>query len=108
MKTIAVIIATYFIVFAAGFGMGAFTMYLKQEPLLYAWIENAHHWQYQAESNEFAAEFYREDAVRTHETATILKGLCDNYTVENADLMYRIELLERELTRVLNPDWKVN
>ena len=108
MKTLAVIIATYFIVFAAGFGMGAFTMYLKQEPLIFAWIDNAHNWQYQAENNDFAAEFYRDNAVQNAEIASVLKSMCDNYTAENAEMGQQIELLEKELHKVINPDWEVN
>ena len=108
MKTIAILIATYFVVFAAGFGMGAFTMYLKQEPLIFAWIESASNWQYQAESNDFAAEFYRNNAVQNAEVAVILKSMCDNYTAENAELNQQIEAIEQRLNKVLNPGWEVN
>jgi len=108
MKSLAVIIATYFIVFAAGFGMGAFTMFLKQEPLIFAWIDNAHNWQYQAENNEYAAGFYRDNAVMNADIASTLKDICDNYTAENEELTLRISLLEDQLHKVLNPDWEVN
>lgn len=108
MKNLFVLITSYFIVFAAGFGMGAYTMYLKQEPLIFAWIDNAHQWQYQAENNQFAARFYQENAVRNAEIAVILKNICDNYTLENAELNMRIELMEHTLHKVLNPSWEVN
>ena len=108
MKTLAIIIATYFIVFAAGFGMGLYTMYLQQQPLIFAWIENASDWQHEAASNDAAAEYYRNNAELNVYTAEILKGICDNYTVENAELNQQIALLEYELRKVLNPEWEVN
>lgn len=107
MKSLAVIIATYFIVFAAGFGMGLYTMYLQQQPLIFAWIENANDWQYEAASNEEAAEYYRNNAELNVYTAEILKGICDNYTAKNAELNQQVDLLEFELRKVLNPDWEV-
>ncbi len=108
MKALAVIIATYFVVFAAGFGMGLYTMYLQQQPLIFAGIENANAWQQEAASNDAAAEYYRNNAELNVYTAEILKGICDNYTVENAELKQQIGLLEIELHKVLNPEWEIN
>jgi len=108
MKNLAVIIATYFIVFAAGFGMGLYTMYLQQQPLIFAWVENAQDWQHEAACNDAAAEYYRNNAELNVYTAEILKGICDNCTAENAELNQHIALLEHKLREVLNPDWKVN
>ena len=108
MKTLAIIIATYFVVFAAGFGMGLFTMYLQQQPLIFAGIESANAWQHEAASNDAAAEYYRNNAELNIYTAEILKEICDNRTVENAELNQQIDLLEFELRKILNPDWEVN
>ena len=108
MNKLAVIIATYFIVFAAGFGMGLYTMYLQQQPLIFAWVENANDWQHEAASNEAAAEYYRNNAKLNIYTAEILKGICDNYTAENEELNQQIALLEFKLRKMLNPDWEVN
>jgi len=88
--------------------MGLYTMYLQQQPLIFAWVENANDWQDEAASNEAAAEYYRNNAELNIYTAEILKGICDNYTVENADLLHRIDLLENLLHKTLNPDWEVN
>ena len=108
MKALAVIIATYFVVFAAGFGMGLYTMYLQQQPLIFAGIESANAWQYEAESNRAASDYYRQNATQNTFVAEQLKELCDNYAVENVDLLHRIELLEHKLHEVLNPGWEVN
>lgn len=107
MKNLAVIIATYFIVFAAGFGMGAFTMYLKQEPLIFAWMNNAHNWQYQAESNQVASDYYRQNATQNIFVAEQLKEICNNYEAENLELMKQVDLLKDSLHEALNPEWGV-
>ena len=108
MKALAVIIATYFVVFAAGFGMGLYAMYLQQQPLIFAGIENANAWQYEAENNRAASDYYRQNATQNIFMAEQLKELCDNYALENVDLLHRIELLEYKLQEVLNPGWEVN
>ena len=108
MRNLAVIIATYFIVFAAGFGNGAFVMYMKTEPLIFAWMNNANDWQYEAESNRATSDYYRQNATQNVFVAEQLRELYDSKTLQNDDLMHRIELLEHELHEVLNPDWEVN
>ena len=107
MKNLAIIIATYFIVFAAGFGMGLYTMYLKQEPLIFAWQTQAWNWQQEAVKNSVAGDYYRQNAELNIYTAEILKEICDNYTAENAELYQQIDVLERELNKALNPGWEV-
>ena len=108
MKALAVIIATYFVVFAAGFGMGLYTMYLQQQPLIFAGIESANAWQYEAESNRAASDYYRQNATQNIFVAEQLRELYDNKTLQNESLLHRIELLEHELHKVLNPGWEVN
>lgn len=107
MKTILILITTYFIVFAAGFGMGLYTMYLQQQPLIFAWIDNAHNWQQEAVKNSVAGDYYRQNAELNIYTAEILKEICDNYTAENVILNEQIDVLEYELHKALNPGWEV-
>lgn len=107
MKTILILITTYFIVFTAGFGMGAYTMYLKQEPLIFAWQTEAWNWHQEAVKNSVAGDYYRQNAELNIYTAEILKEICDNYTAENDLLNQQIDALEGELRRVLNPDWGI-
>lgn len=107
MKRLLVLIATYFIVFGSGFTCGAYTMYLKQEPLIFAWITEATNWQHEAVSNSVAAEYYRQNAELNIYTAEILKEICDNYTAENVELNQQIDLLEYELNKVLNLGWEI-
>lgn len=107
MKNLAIIIATYFIVFAAGFGMGLYTMYLKQEPLIFAWQTEAWNWHQEAVKNSAVGDYYRQNAELNIYTAEILKEICDNYTAENAELYQRIDGLEFELHKALNPGWEV-
>lgn len=106
MKTIAILITTYFIVFVAGFGMGAYTMYLKQEPFIFAWQTEAWNWQQEAVKNSVAGDYYRQNAELNIYTAEILKEICDNYTAENVILNEQIDVLEYELNKVLNPSWE--
>ena len=83
-------------------------MWVKVETVLFAWIDNAHNWQYEAKQNWVAADYYRENAERNVFVAECLKEICDNYTAENADLSQQIILLEHKLAEVLNPEWDVN
>jgi len=108
MRNMAVIIATYFIVFAAGFGNGAFVMYMKTEPLIFAWMNNANGWQHEAESNRVDAEYYRQNAIQNIYVAEQLRELYDNEALQNEALLNRLKLLEHELHEVLNPSWEVN
>lgn len=107
MKRLLVLIATYFIVFGSGFTCGAYTMYLKQEPLIFAWQTQAWNWQQEEVKNSVAGDYYRQNAELNIYTAEILKEMCDNYTAENAVLNQQIDLLEGELHKALNPGWEV-
>lgn len=107
MKRLLVIIACFFVVYSAGFGMGAYIMYLQQQPLIFAWQTNAWNWQQEAVKNSVSGEYYRKNAELNIYTAEILKERCDNYTAENAELYKQIDVLEYELNKVLNPDWGI-
>lgn len=107
MKKLLVIIVTTVIVFAAGFGVGNYSMYLKSESLIYMWIENTQSWQHEAYQSKVAADYYRQNAELNIHTAEILKELVDNYSAENADLLHQIARLEYELNRALNPGWGI-
>lgn len=82
-------------------------MYLKNEPLIFAWQTEAVNWHHEAISNSVAADYYRQNAGLNIFVAEILKEACDNYTAENAELNQRIDLLENELHKALNPGWEV-
>ncbi len=107
MKKLLVIIVTTVILFAAGFGAGTYSMYLKSESLIYMWIENTQAWQHEANKSKVAADYYRQNAELNIYTAEILKELVDSYSAENADLLHQIALLQYELDRALNPGWGV-
>lgn len=108
MKRLAIIFVALLIVAVAGFGAGQYVMWVKVEPVLFAWIENAHNWQYEAECNQVAANFYRENAERNAFVAEILKEICDNYTAENLELLEQIDYLGYQLRKALNPNWEVS
>lgn len=107
MKRLLVLITCFFVVFGAGFTCGAYTMYLKQEPLIFAWQTEAWNWQQEAVKNSVAGDYYRQNAELNIYTAEILKEICDNYTAENAKLYQEIDLLKGELNKLLNPGWEV-
>ena len=108
MKRLAIIFVALLIVSVAGFGAGQYVMWVKVEPVLFAWIENAHNWQYEAERNSVATEYYRKNAELNIYTAEILKEMCDSYTAENLELLEQIDYLGYQLHKALNPDWEVS
>jgi len=108
MKRLAIIFVALLIVAVAGFGVGQYVMWVKVEPVLFAWIEDAHNWQHETECNKVAANFYRENAERNAFVAEILKEICDNYTAENLELLEQIDYLGYQLRKALNPNWEVS
>lgn len=107
MKRVILVIAFALMVGLAGFGVGAYTMYLKTEPVLFAWIKSAHDWQHQAETNEMAADYYYQNATLSIYAAEILKNQCDNLTAENELIRARLDKVLREYNMALNPGWEI-
>lgn len=108
MKRLLVLITCFFVVFGAGFTCGAYTMYLKQEPQIFAWQTEAWNWHQEAVKNSVAGDYYRQNAELNIYTAEILKEICDNYTAENVILNEQIDVLQYELHKALNPGWEVS
>lgn len=92
MKRLLVLITCFFVVFGADFTCGAYTMYLKQEPRIFAWQTEAWNWHQEAVKNSVAGDYYRQNVE------------LNIYTAENAELYQQIDALERELHKALNPE----
>lgn len=108
MKKLISICVALLIVATAGFGSGQYVMWMKIEPVMFEWMENAHNWQYEAERNQVAADYYRQNATQNIFVAEQLKEICNNYEAENLELIKQVDMLEDTLHEVLNPEWEIN